>query len=87
MEEAEALAAEAFSFLASDPNRLVPFLEGSGLEIDDLKKRAGTREFLAFVLDYLVRDESLLLVFAMEAGHKPERVVRAAHVIAGDIAP
>ena len=85
IDAAEALAAEAFAFLASDPARLVPFLEMSGLDIADVRQRAGSREFLTFVLDHLVRDESLLLVFASEAGRKPEQVVLAAHVLAGDI--
>jgi hypothetical protein len=84
-EEAEALAAQAFAFLASDPARLVSFLEVSGLAVADIKARAGSREFLTFVLDHLVRDESALLVFAAEAGLKPERVMLAAHVLAGDI--
>lgn len=82
---AETLAAEAFAFMASDPARLVPFLDASGLDIADVKARAGSREFLAFVLDHLVRDESLLLVFAAETGRKPEQVMLAAHVLAGDI--
>lgn len=85
VEAAETLAAEAFAFLAADPARLVPFLETSGLDIEDVKQRAGTREFLTFVLDHLVRDESLLLVFAAETGRKPEQVMLAAHVLAGDI--
>lgn len=83
---AEALAAEAFVFLASDAARLLPFLEASGLDLADVRARAGTREFLTAVLDHLVRDESQLLVFAAEAGHKPEQVMLAAHVLSGDIA-
>ena len=85
IDEAEALAAQAFAFLAADPARLMPFLESSGLDIADVKRRAGSREFLTFVLDHLVRDESQLLIFAAEAGLKPERVMLAAHVLAGDI--
>lgn len=85
VEAAETLAAEAFAFMATDPARLVPFLEASGLDIADVKKRAGTREFLTFILDHVVRDESLLLVFAAETGCKPEQVLLAAHVLAGDI--
>lgn len=84
-EAAETLAAEAFAFLATDPARLVPFIESTGLDIADVRARAGSREFLTFVLDHLVRDESLLLVFAAETGSKPEQVMLAAHVLAGDI--
>ncbi len=84
-EAAETLAAEAFAFLASDPARLVPFLETSGLDIAGRESTGGSREFLTFVLDHLVRDESLLLIFAAETSRKPEQVMLAAHVLAGDI--
>jgi hypothetical protein len=85
VDAAETVAAEAFAFLASDPARLVPFLESSGLDIADVKRRAGSREFLTFVIDHIVRDEPLLLIFAAETGRKPEQVMLAAHVLAGDI--
>lgn len=85
METAENVAAQAFAFLAAEPARLVPFLEASGLDPADLRARAGTREFLAAVLDHLVRDEPLLLIFAAEAGLKPEQAVMAGHVLSGDV--
>ncbi len=85
METAEGVAAQAFAFLAAEPARLVPFLEASGLDIADLRARAGTREFLTAVLDHLVRDESLLLIFASEAGLKPEQVMMAGYVLSGDV--
>jgi hypothetical protein len=84
-DEAEILAAEAFAFLAADPARVVPFLETSGLDVADVRAQAGSREFLTSVLDYVGRDESLLLVFAAETGRKPEQVMLAAHVLSGNI--
>lgn len=83
--DAEAVAAQAFAHLAGEPALLVAFLGATGLELDDVRERAGTREFLGAVLDYVVRDESLLIVFAAQAGHLPETVARAAHVLAGDV--
>ncbi len=87
LNDAEALAAQALGFLASDPQRLVAFLSASGTDVAEIRARAGEAEFLSAVLDHLVRDESLLLVFAAEAGLKPEAVVRAFHILAGDITP
>ena len=82
---AESIAAQALAFLASEPQRLAGFLGVSGIDLGELRARAGDPDLLAAVLDYLVRDESQLLVFAAEAGMPPERVVMAGHVLAGDI--
>ncbi|MDX2201873.1 MAG: DUF3572 domain-containing protein [Hyphomicrobiaceae bacterium] len=86
-DQAEAIGVEALGFLASEPQRLAAFLGASGLDLAEVRARAGDPDLLAGVLDHLVRDESLLLVFAAEASHPPERVVMAGHVLAGDIAP
>lgn len=84
LEEAEGIAAEAFAFLAADPARLMGFLRATGLELGEVRERAGTREFLSAVLDHLVRDESLLLVFAAEAAKRPESVALAAQLLSGE---
>lgn len=84
---AEAIAAQALGFLAGEPQRLAGFLALAGMDVPELRARAADPDLLAAVLDYLVRDESQLLVFAAEAGLPPERVVMAAHVLAGDIVP
>lgn len=84
-DEAEAVAVEALGFLASDPARFTAFLSESGLDLPDVRARAGDPELLTGILDYVVRDESQLLVFAAAASHPPERVVMAYHVLAGDI--
>lgn len=84
LEEAEAIAAEAFAFLAGDPTRLMAFLGATGLDLDEVRAQAGSREFLSAVMDYVVRDESLLLVYAAEAGKPPERVAMAAQLLTGE---
>lgn len=85
-EEAEGIAASAFAYLAGEPARLVPFMQASGLDIADIRARAASRDFLSAVLDYMTRDESLLLVFAAESALKPEHVVYAAYLLSGDVA-
>ena len=61
---AETLAAQALAFLAAEPARLQRFLLATGLELGELRDRAGSREVLMAVLEHLAGDESLLLVFA-----------------------
>ena len=61
---AETLGAEALAFLAEEPVRLGAFFAASGLQPSDVRANAGSPELLSAVLDYLSRDESLLLVFA-----------------------
>jgi len=81
---AEAIAAQALGFLAHEPRRLMAFLVATGLEPADVRQRVDSPEFLAAVLDFVSRDESLLIVFAAEAGLPPERVAAAAIILTGD---
>lgn len=71
-DEAETLGINALQFLASDPERLGRFLALTGIGPAELKASAGEPHLLAAVLDHLLRDESLLLVFAAEYRIAPE---------------
>ena len=70
-------------FLASDGLRISNFLRDTGLEPQQLGALVGSRDFLGAVLDFVVRDESLLMVFAAEAGHRPELVMGAHRLLQG----
>jgi hypothetical protein len=83
-ERAEEIGANALAFLAADPARLLPFLQVTGIELDDLRREAGSARVLTAVLDHLEQDESLLLVFTSSIGVPPEDVGRARSVLAGD---
>jgi hypothetical protein len=82
-QEARDIATEAFLFLVSDQKQLVDFLGQSGLDPTSLSARARDPETLVFVLDYVQSNESLLLAFSANSGHKPETIAAAAHVIGG----
>jgi hypothetical protein len=75
--EAEIIALNALTFLASDPDRFEAFLALSGLTVADVAARAGDRPFLSGVLEHLLSNESLLLAFCAEQGLKPEAPGRA----------
>jgi hypothetical protein len=76
-ESAESIAAQGLAFLAAEPARLARFLELTGLAADQVRARAEAPEFLAAVLEHIIGDESLLLVFAGNASIPPESIAPA----------
>ena len=81
LDRAEAIAIAALGFLAGDPERLTRFLTLTGLGPADLRQRAGSPEVLAAVLDFLLGDESALLVFTASAALEPEQVAPSAELL------
>lgn len=71
-EIAEEIGVEALLFLAQDTRRVSGFLAATGLEPDELRQRARESAMHVAALDYIVQDESALLVFAAHAGRPPE---------------
>ncbi len=82
-EKAEALALQGLTFLAGDADRLTRFLTSTGIDPGDLRDWDANPGVQGAVLDHLLSDESLLLVFAAEAGVGPEEVWPAQAVLAG----
>jgi hypothetical protein len=83
VQRAEAMGLDALIFLAEDEARIGRFLALSGTGPDELRRAAGEPAMLAAVLDFLLADESLLLVFANSKGHAPEDVWPAQALLAG----
>jgi Protein of unknown function (DUF3572) len=84
-DEAEEIATAGFGLLAEEPERTARFLNLSGLDPGQLRAIAGSRDFHIAVLDYIRRDESLLLVLAAQLGIDAARVAQAEHELAGGI--
>jgi hypothetical protein len=80
-EQAEALATQAFGFIAAEPERIMRFLSLTGIAAESVRRAASEPGFLPAVLDYLLSDESLLVAFATESGIKPEDVAKARETI------
>lgn len=76
---AETIALKALAFLAGDGERLGRFLALTGIGPNELRTQAREPHILAGVLDHMMQDETLLLVFAAETGVKPETIA-AAHL-------
>ncbi len=81
-ESASALALAGLAFLAEDGPRLGRFLALTGIAPDQLRQVAGAPETLLAVLDHLLGDESLLLVFTASKGIAPDAVAPAREALA-----
>jgi hypothetical protein len=53
------------------------FLQATGMDATDLRSRARADGTLVAVLEYLLADESMLLVFAANGSHPPGAVLPA----------
>ncbi|MGI9403350.1 MAG: DUF3572 domain-containing protein [Hyphomicrobium sp.] len=79
---AETIAISALAFLADDEQRLGRFLALTGLGPAELSAQARAPRILASVLDYLLQDESLLLVFAASHRIAPDQISPAQQLLA-----
>ena len=82
LEDAESLALLGLTFLASNPERMSRFFALTGIGPGEIRSWAEEPRIQAAVLDHLLGDESLLLVFAAEAGIAPEDAAPARDVLA-----
>lgn len=84
-ERAESIGLSALIFLAGDAQRLARFLSLTGIGPAELKAGAHSPPILAAVLDHLLQDESLMLVFCAADGVRPEDVAPARRALAGEV--
>lgn len=83
IEAAQSIALTALAFLAEDGERLSRFLTLTGMSPAELRAAAGAPETLAAVLDHVLGDESLLLVFSASKSVAPETIAPARALLAG----
>ncbi len=82
-DDAETMAFQAIGFLADEPNRIGRFLSLTGMEPETMLTAAETAPVQVAVLDHLLSDESLLMVFSGHAGINPEAVAVARALLDG----
>jgi len=82
-EAAEAVAVQALTFLAGEPERLSRFLDTTGLAPGEIRAASAAPGFLLGVLDYLAADDRLIAAFAAEAGLDPGDIARAHAALGG----
>lgn len=77
VEKARQLGMDALLFLAQDETRIANFLEASGIDPGNLRMNAREDGTLSAVIEHLLANESLLLVFCAHGPHRPEDVLPA----------
>jgi hypothetical protein len=82
LETAETIAIAGLAFLAEDTLRLGRFLAETGVGPEELRENARAPRMLLAVVEHLLGDESLLLVFTASAGIAPESVLPAYDLLA-----
>ena len=82
-EVAEIVAVQALSFIAGDPERLGLFLAESGIGPETLRTAASDPQFLASVLDFIMRDDATVKAFAEVSQLHPTNIA-AAHQALND---
>jgi hypothetical protein len=75
--DAEAIALAALTATLTDEQRARRFLDLTGLDVDELRARAGERSLLAAVLAFLEAHEPDLVDVAQTIGIKPEMLISA----------
>jgi len=80
---AEIVAVQALSFIAGEPERLGLFLAESGIGPETLRTAATDPQFLASVLDFVMRDDATVKAFAAASQLHPTNIA-AAHQALND---
>jgi uncharacterized protein DUF3572 len=82
-EVAEIVAIQALAFVAGDADRLGAFLAESGIGPETLRGAAADPQFLAHVLDFVMRDDATVKAFAAASNLHPTNIA-AAHQALND---
>ena len=80
-EVAEIVAVQALAFIAGDPERLGLFLAESGIGPETLRTSAADPNFLASVLDFVLRDDATVKAFASVSQLHPTNIAAAAQAL------
>ena len=80
-EVAEIVAIQALSFLAGDPERLGRFLAETGIGPETLRSSAADPNFLAHVLDFILKDDDSVKAFAEASKLHPTNIMAAREVL------
>jgi hypothetical protein len=80
-EAAEIVAVQALNFIAGDPERLGAFLAETGIGPQSLRAAAADPQFLASVLDFVLRDDATVKAFAKASELHPTNIAAAREVL------
>jgi hypothetical protein len=75
--DAEDLAIRVLNFIVADLDRMVQFLNVTGLQPETIRESAKSALFLLGVLDYVSRDDELLKAIHQELAIRPAAIMAA----------
>src|SRR5215207_1929740 len=79
--EAESLAIQVLNFIIADVDRIIQFLNITGLQPETIRESATSSHFLLGVLEYVAKDEELLKAVDQEVKIRPGAIsVALAHL-------
>jgi len=78
---AEALALKALEFLANSPDNLEMFMAATGINGDELRARLEEPTVLAAIIDFMLKNEGLLVEFCDAASIRAREIHLASHVL------
>ena len=81
---AEETALNLIAFLLGDDDRTERLVALTGIGRDDLQSRMHEPEFQAFVFDYALQDDALIIEFSQSINQRPESVVAARRKLPGE---
>ena len=77
--DAEIVALQALKFIASQRSLLDNFSASTGISLGDLHARAGDKDVWVAVLQWLLQNESALLMFCANSAHAPDVIHLVVH--------
>jgi len=78
---AEALALKALEFLANSPDNLEMFMAATGINGDELRARLEEPTVLAAIIDFMLKNEGLLVEFCDTTSIRAREIHLASHLL------
>jgi hypothetical protein len=75
--DAEGIAIQVLNFIVTDDDRIVQFLNVTGLQPETMRDAAKSPDFLLGVLEYVSKDEGLLKAVEQELDIRPAAILVA----------
>src|SRR6478735_1459117 len=73
--DAESLAIQVLNFIVADVDRIIQFLNITGLQPETIRESATSSHFLLGVLEYVAKDDDLLKAIDQEAEIRPAAIL------------
>jgi hypothetical protein len=75
--DAESIAIQVLNFIVADVDRIIQFLNVTGLQPETIGESATSSHFLLGVLEYVAKDDELLKVVDQEMKIRPAAILAA----------